>query len=300
MLAISSFYLVSVFALKHIMQSRAAVPIPRFFLVIFNAVQVGLSLYMTYGLLGNKRLPNIFGFNSEYTGPLEYFMFVHYLSKLLDFVDTYLILLRKNFQQLTFLHVYHHSSILIIWGMLLQYDVGNGTATFGAGLNSLIHTIMYTHYLVSSLGIKNPYKQLVTVAQMFQFFLCLLHSILAYFLETTPVKQFAFVQLLYQSTMLLLFGNFFIHTYCGEKEKKDEVRKPLVDKSQRTTIPKTPKKGETETRERFPQETGKETNKETGKGTDKETDKETGKEEDSSSSEEIKVKKKPIIIKKVN
>jgi len=231
MIGISVFYLVLVYFLRRYMEDRDAIKVPTGFLVLYNSIQVALSLYMTYGLLGDKlqQFPNVFGLNSEYTRYYEYFMFVHYCSKLLDFVDTVLILIRKNFKQLTFLHVYHHCSILVIWGILLHYNVGNGTATFGAGLNSLIHTIMYSHYLVSSLKIPNPFKQLVTISQMVQFVICLTHSIVAMIVEKTPLINYAWIQLVYQSSMLILFGNFFYNTYCGggekEKDEKGEKKK---------------------------------------------------------------------------
>ena len=46
-------------------------------------------------------------------------MWVHYMSKFLDYFDTVFIILRgKEKQQLSFLHVYHHASIGMIWGTL--------------------------------------------------------------------------------------------------------------------------------------------------------------------------------------
>lgn len=39
---------------------------------------------------------------------LPFMLWVFYLSKILDFTDTYIIIHRKNWNQLSFLHVYHH------------------------------------------------------------------------------------------------------------------------------------------------------------------------------------------------
>lgn len=73
--------------------------------------------------------PNLFGVNAKYTARVEYFVYIHYLSKFLDFLDTAFIILRgKDRQQLSFLHVYHHASIGMIWGTLLFIGHGNGTA----------------------------------------------------------------------------------------------------------------------------------------------------------------------------
>jgi len=221
MIAFCTFYLLSVYLMKKMMMNRKEIDVGYFFPKFYNLVQVVLSLYMTWGLLYDNVLafPNLFGLNFPYTAKIEYFILVHYFSKLLDFVDTYLILCKKDFRRLSFLHIYHHSSILIIWGLLLHYNVGNGTASFGSGLNSLIHAIMYSHYLVTSFGFRNPFKQLVTMSQMFQFFLCLLHSTAAILYEESPLKEYAWIQLAYQISMLILFGNFFIQTYYGGNEK---------------------------------------------------------------------------------
>lgn len=43
---------------------------------------------MTFGIFSNLDQPLLFGINNPFTTNLEYFLFVHYLSKYLDFVDT--------------------------------------------------------------------------------------------------------------------------------------------------------------------------------------------------------------------
>lgn len=43
---------------------------------------------MTYGIFSGLDQPLLFGINNPFTTNLEYFLFVHYLSKYLDFVDT--------------------------------------------------------------------------------------------------------------------------------------------------------------------------------------------------------------------
>lgn len=84
-------------------------------------------------------MPNIFGFNMQITKEGEYFIFVHYLSKFLDLLDTVFICLKKKERQLIFLHVYHHATIGQIWGLLLYIGWGSGTALFGANINSFVH-----------------------------------------------------------------------------------------------------------------------------------------------------------------
>jgi hypothetical protein len=90
-------------------------------------------------------------------------MLIHYLSKYLDFGDTLFMTLKQNNHQLTFLHLFHHTSILIVWGYLLQVGHANGTAYFGAAINSFVHTVMYSHYLWTSMGWVNPFKVIKTM-----------------------------------------------------------------------------------------------------------------------------------------
>jgi hypothetical protein len=108
----------------------------------------------------------------------------------------------------SFLHVYHHASIALVWGYLLQAGDANGTAYFGAFLNSVVHLLMYTHYFVTALGIRNPLKGLLTTLQMVQFGLCLLHASCVALWETVLPPRLALLQLAYHSIMLLLFANF--------------------------------------------------------------------------------------------
>lgn len=146
-----------------------------------------------------------FGLNSEYDATGEWFVFVHYLSKYMDWFDTLWITLKKNRKQMSFLHVYHHATISMVWGFLLYKGVGSGTVRYGAWINSLTHVIMYSHYLWTSFGLKNPFKKYITGWQISQFYSCLLHAILVQCVETTESQKMAWLQLGYQSTMVYLF-----------------------------------------------------------------------------------------------
>jgi len=151
--------------------------------------------------------------NIPYSHNINYFVHIHYLSKYIDYLDTFFIILRKKEKQLSFLHIYHHSTICIIWGFLLYKGHGNGTAAFGCLINSIIHIIMYSHYLITSLGIRNPYKKYITQLQLFQFFICLLHSIIVVSMEKIVPSIYGYIQVGYQIQMLLLFTNFYKRNY---------------------------------------------------------------------------------------
>jgi len=89
---------------------------------------------------------------------------------------------------------------------LLRSGVGSGTIRYGALANSLTHIIMYTHYLWTSFGFKNPFKAWVTRFQIGQFYSCLLHAFAVRFMETTESRNFAWLQICYQLSMIYLFS----------------------------------------------------------------------------------------------
>lgn len=183
-------------------------------MLIYNNAQILLNIYMVYGLSAVISYPNIYGINIPYTSNLRYFVYIHYLSKYLDYFDTLFIILRgKEKQQLSYLHVYHHSTIGIIWGFLLYRGHGNGTAAFGCFINSAVHLIMYSHYLCTSLGYNNPFKKYITRAQLLQFAFCLLHSVIVICVEDIVPRSYALIELVYQTSMLVLFSNFYIKSY---------------------------------------------------------------------------------------
>jgi hypothetical protein len=53
----------------------------------------------------------------------------YYFSKFLEMADTLFFILRKKDNQLTFLHVYHHSTMFVLWWIGIKYVAG-GSCTF--------------------------------------------------------------------------------------------------------------------------------------------------------------------------
>ena len=209
----ASGYLSMIYILTKYMKNRKPYSL-KYLMLIYNNAQILLNVYMIYGLYPVISFPNIYGINKPYTSYLRYFVYIHYLSKYFDYFDTLFIILRgKERLQLSFLHVYHHSSIGIIWGILLHYGHGNGTASFGCLINSIIHLFMYSHYLYTSLGYNNPLKKYITQSQLLQFVICFIHSLVAIGFEDITPKKYAIIELLYQISMIILFRKFYYKSY---------------------------------------------------------------------------------------
>jgi hypothetical protein len=60
-----------------------------------------------------------------------------------------IMVLKRNTRQITFLHVYHHSSIALIW-WIIAYHAPGGEAYFSAALNSGVHVFMYLYYFLAA------------------------------------------------------------------------------------------------------------------------------------------------------
>jgi elongation of very long chain fatty acids protein 4 len=213
-------YFSMIYILSKYMKGRKAYNL-KYPMLLYNNAQILLNVYMVYGLSAVVSYPNIYGINIPYTANLRYFVYIHYLSKYFDYFDTLFIILRgKEKQQLSFLHVYHHSTIGVIWGFLLYRGHGNGTASFGCFINSIIHLIMYSHYLCTSLGYNNPFKKYITRTQLLQFAVCLIHSLAVIGVEEIVPKKYAVIELIYQTTMLILFSNFYVKSYPSKNDIK--------------------------------------------------------------------------------
>lgn len=168
---------------------------------------------------------------------LAKYIWLFYFSKVFEFVDTFIMVMKMNFHQISFLHVYHHASIFSIW-WLITWVAPTGEAYFSAILNSLIHVVMYSYYLLSSLGVARSLtrsvKPFITMGQMTQF--CVMMTQASYdiwaYSRTPEDKKYSKypVELsallwVYMWTMLGLFANFYFKSYTGKKPQKQEKPK---------------------------------------------------------------------------
>ncbi|KAK9709868.1 GNS1/SUR4 family [Popillia japonica] len=103
------------------------------------------------------------------------------LLKFIDLLDTVFFILRKKDNQVTNLHLYHHCTTFFFGWSTTQF-VASGSTTFTILLNTLVHTVMYSYYFLSTLG-PDVQKKIaiikpkITVMQMVQFWLLAIHTI---------------------------------------------------------------------------------------------------------------------------
>ena len=207
-LAGASTYLACVWGLHKLMAPRKALAIPRPVLVLYNAAQVLINLYVAYMIaapLGGA----VWGIGHKDSPAVRYGVYLHMLCKYLDYADTLIIVLRKKSEQLSFLHLWHHATILIVWGWVVNTwptaeEGGSAAYAYGAWVNSCVHVVMYFYYGLTALGMKPPFKNAVTTVQLTQFASCIAMAFLALAIDKTPAFYNA-VQVAYHIGMLRLF-----------------------------------------------------------------------------------------------
>lgn len=229
-------YLVTVFMLKKFMECHSY-NLDGFVLKqimrLYNLAQVVGCSWMIYLFLPDFfKADDVFGWYSDFTAQAEFAMLMHYISKAFDYLDTVFMILRRRERQLTFLHVFHHATVLSIWGSLLHASHGGSTAGFAAMLNSFVHVVMYSHYFVTSFGIRNPFKKYITMVQLAQFAIDFVHAISILSGFGNYPKQLAAVQFVYQIFMLTLFGQFYVKSYSKPAKSSTKPSKKKSKKEQ--------------------------------------------------------------------
>ncbi|XP_014209417.1 elongation of very long chain fatty acids protein AAEL008004-like isoform X2 [Copidosoma floridanum] len=226
-LAIIGIYLHFIYRLgPSIMAKRKPMNLDRV-MQIYDLVQIILNSYLFYKALVLAWLKD-YNYTCE---PIDYSnspkaievastVYLYFILKILDLLDTVFFVLRKKDNQISFLHVYHHAGMVMGgWGGV-KYVPG-GHITFLGLVNAFVHMVMYSHYLIMSLRITKPWwKKYITQLQLFQFFLILVHFSQLFFRDCGfplwPVLVFIPQNLF----MIVLFGDFYYKTYVKKPNKK--------------------------------------------------------------------------------
>jgi len=206
-------YLIIIFVGQQIMANRKKFEV-QLFSLIHNGGMVLLNAYMCFEILRCALTSNFTlfgnGVDSSANGlPLARVLWLFYFSKPIEFIDTIIMVLKKNNHQVSFLHVYHHFATFLIWWGVIYYAPG-GDTYFSAAQNCFIHVLMYSYYFLASLKINAPWKKYLTQAQMIQFALNIVQATYVIYYPTSYPKALAYVLFGYMISLLALFGNFYI------------------------------------------------------------------------------------------
>ncbi|KAL2740957.1 elongation of very long chain fatty acids protein 4-like [Vespula squamosa] len=147
-----------------------------------------------------------------------------YLTKFVDLMETGIFVLRKKHRQISFLHLYHHiSTVLICWIFGKYYAAG--MASFLPLVNCSVHVVMYTYYLLSTFGpsirkVIHPYKFLLTITQMVQFVILICHCLQTLSPNCDIDKTPGVVMIINLLINFYLFYDFYKKTYVVKQMKQ--------------------------------------------------------------------------------
>ena len=221
-LALCVAYLVLVYGGMALMRNREPFGL-KGAMTVYNVVVASSNGWMFYrivsGMLrhGYKPICNSVNYGAE-EEDIAFVIYCYYLSKLVDFTDTFFMVLRKKFDQASFLHVYHHASMFVIWWMAVKWAAG-GDGLAGPLLNTFVHAVMYTYYLCTTLGIHIPGKKYLTQLQMSQMAFVIVHSTSSLVLDCQYPHWTLYAQIIFLLSLLVLFWKFYKGAYKGKKPK---------------------------------------------------------------------------------
>lgn len=146
-----------------------------------------------------------------------------WLSKHVEFLDTYFFIARKKYQHISFLHVFHHTLMAFTWWWGVKFSAG-GLGTFHALINSFVHMVMYSYYAIAALGPAYQkyiwWKKHLTAFQMTQFVVVFGHMVnIILFYNCVFPQVFKYIISLYGFLFFILFSNFWIQAYTKKAKK---------------------------------------------------------------------------------
>ncbi|XP_068703406.1 very long chain fatty acid elongase 4-like isoform X2 [Montipora foliosa] len=181
-------------------------------------------------------------------------IYVYWLSKFVESLETVFFILRKKNNQVSFLHVYHHSVMVVLgwtaskWlpggiskyfqaplNCVLKCQFDTAITFLGAALNSFVHAVMYVYYGLSAFGPHMRqylwWKRYITKLQLTQFVLLLIYGTNALRIncfENVQQTILIYATATFAVTLVVLFSIFYIQTYfkkenevgCTSNEKK--------------------------------------------------------------------------------
>ncbi|XP_076680738.1 very long chain fatty acid elongase AAEL008004-like isoform X1 [Andrena cerasifolii] len=146
-----------------------------------------------------------------------------YILKIIDYVETGVFVLRKKDGQISFLHLYHHvSTVFLAWFFVKYFALG--TALSVIVVNSAIHVIMYTYYLLSTIGPSiqlnlQPVKPIITIVQMIQFVALIALGFQIFLPSCIDGKIPGIVMMVNLMINFILFYDFYKKSYSLKKTK---------------------------------------------------------------------------------
>lgn len=223
-------YIILTFGVRSYMQNRPGYQLrgPLFCwnvaLAVFSIIGTIRTVPIFVDVLSNEGWMYSICNSSVYTGAqTAVWVFAFVSSKLIELGDTAFIVLRK--QQLTFLHVYHHVTVLLY--CFYSYPEHASCGRWYMVFNYSIHSLMYSYFAFKSMKFRIPkvISVFITSMQIVQMMVGLVVSMNVMVLryrgqECHQTLENAIAAVLMYFSYLLLFVHFFYRSYATPTSPK--------------------------------------------------------------------------------
>lgn len=191
------------------------------FMVVVSALFLYLHLRLTYLPGGRYNLwcQGITGYtDDELTRYYKYGWFF-VAARYADLLDTVFCVLRKKFNQITHLHVIHHTLVTVnVWFYTLFAP--EGQPALGLAINVFVHIVMYFYYFLATLGPQVRkhlwWKKYLTTMQIVQFVIVMAHISIPLFVDCGFPRSIIIIGNLQTFLLLCMFVNFYIKAYINK------------------------------------------------------------------------------------
>ncbi|CAH0584509.1 unnamed protein product [Chrysodeixis includens] len=203
----------------------------RNWLLFYNAAQVVISFIISalgihflwrYGLWHSTCYCEKDGTGEQIIDGSYYY----FLTKVIELTDTVCFVLRKKQRQVSFLHVYHHTIMVMATWSIVKYSRTDNTVFLGV-INSIVHIVMYGYYGLSVFPHLTKYlwwKKYITVMQLVQFTLMFLHILVSHVVSDCKPAYILTASVCFNTVLFMyLFGDFYVKSYIKKVKASDIV-----------------------------------------------------------------------------
>lgn len=141
------------------------------------------------------------------------------LLRLVELSETIVFVLRKKQRQVSTLHLYHHISTVSVLWLFQKYGM-NEMGIYAASVNSMVHVLMYSYYLLSSFkcfsGPSRFIKPFITIIQLIQLVAIFGNALTAISCNKTKLYYLQIVNIL---ILIGFFAKFYADNFVKTNKK---------------------------------------------------------------------------------
>lgn len=234
-------YVIIIYSVKRFMKDREPLKLKKL-LIVWNGCLAVFSIWgtcrVTYHLftgLYSKGVDDYF--SCQYVEDdilIGFWKRAFGLSKILELGDTLFIVFRKS--NLSFLHWYHHVTVLLYSIPLAEYNARHlphtNVGNWYSGVNFGVHSLMYTYYTLRAAGyhVYRPIAMVITTIQISQMIGGVWAGLYVPWWKCgKPLTSFTMIcTIVMYASYFILFCNYFVRAYIMKSRKRQEKEKKTL------------------------------------------------------------------------